>query len=135
MCAQIFDTTQTTVVKDTGGTSRTVSANSTVSAVNIVAGTGGTTAAVTDYQLGTQVTSPAGAGSQAATVNTVNTSTGVVTLTANMNGPSSSTTYKEIGIYITIGSYVFQVARDYNSSGWSVSTTQYLAVTYTITPS
>ena len=135
MCANLFDTTQTTVVKDTGGTARTVSANTAITGVNIVAGTGGTTAAVTDYQLGAIVSSPAGAGTQAATVGTVNTTTGVVLLTANMNGPSSTTTYKEIAIYVTTASYTFQVARDYYSSGWPVSTTQYLAVTYTITPS
>jgi hypothetical protein len=135
ICAQIFATSQSSCVKDTGGTLRTISAGSSVTAVQIVAGTGGTTAAVTDYQLGTIVSSPAGAGTQTATVNTVSTTAGTVTLTANMNGPSSATTYKEVGIYVTIATYTVQVARDYNSGGWSVSTTQYLAVTYTITPS
>jgi hypothetical protein len=133
LCAQLFNTTQTSVVKDTGGTLRTISAGNATTAVYIVAGTGGTTAAVTDYQLGTQATGST--GNQTATVNAVSTSAGTVTLTANMQGPASNTTYHEVGIYIANSSYTIQVARDYNSTGWAVTTTQYLAVTYTITPS
>lgn len=132
--AQLLNKTQTTAVKDITGTAETVSANSTISAVDVVAGTGGTTAAVTDYVLGAQ--SSDGQGSQAATVNAVSTSTGVFTVTANMSAPSSGTiVYHEVGITITIGSYTFLITRDYNGTGWSVDTTHYLAVTYTITPS
>ena len=132
MCANLFATTQTTVVKDTSNTARTVSANSATSVIQIVAGTAGTTAAVTDYQLNTQSASTQGA--QTATVSAVNTSTDVFTLTANMAAPGSgSIVYKEVGIYLTCATYVFCVARDYNGGGWSVDTTHYLAVTYTVT--
>ncbi len=133
IAANIFGAAQTSVCKDTGGTAtRTVAANSATSAWQIVAGTGGTTAAVTDYVLGTQVANQQGI--QTPTVSAVNTSTDVFTLTANMAAPSSGTTvYKEVGIYVTAATYVFCVARDYNSGGWSVDTVHYLAVTYTVT--
>lgn len=124
---------QSSCVKNTSGTAESISAGATPTAVNVVAGTGGTTAAVTDYTLGAQVSG--GPGSQTATIGAVNTTTGVLQITANMQGPASATTYKEIGIYLTISSYTIQICRDYNSSGWSVSTTQYLSVTYTLTPS
>ncbi len=132
ICAQLLLSTQTTVVKDTGNTARTVSANSTITAVNVVAGTGGTTAAVTDYVLGAPVANQQ--GNQTATVSAVNTSTDVFTVTANMAAPSSGTTvYKEVGVQIVTGGFTFQAARDYNAGGWSVDTVHYLAVTYTVT--
>ena len=133
ICANILGAAQTSVCKDTGGTTtRSIPANSATSAWQIVAGTAGTTAAVTDYQLNTQQGSTQGA--QTPTVNAVNTSTGVFTVTANMAAPGSGTiVYKEVGIYVTANGFVFCIARDYNGSGWSVDTTHYLAVTYTVT--
>jgi hypothetical protein len=134
MCANIFNTAQTSVCKDTGGTTtRTVGANSATSVVQIVAGTDATGAAVTDYKLNAQ--SAAGAGAQTATVNVVNTGTGVFTLTANMAAPASQIVYAEIGIYLTCATYVFCVARGTAGGTWTVDTSHYLAVTYTVTPS
>lgn len=132
LCANLFGAAQS-AVKDITGTNRSVAANSAVTAIQIVAGTGGAAAVVTDYKLGAIV--PGGQGTQNATVNTVDTTTGAVTLTANMLAPASTITYKEIGVYVTIGGNTFQVARDYNDTGWTVTTMQYLQVTYTITPS
>ena len=132
ICANVLGATQTTVVKDTGGVARTVTAGTGPTLVQVVAGTAGSAAAVTDYTLNTQVGSTQGA--QTATVGTVNTSTDVFTVTANMAAPGSGTTvYKEVGIYVTISTFVFCIARDYNSGGWSVDTLHYLAVTYTVT--
>lgn len=132
LCANILGATQTTVVKDTGNTARTVSANSATSIIQMVAGTAGTTAAVTDYALTTQSSSTQGA--QTATVSAVNTTTDVFTVTANMAAPGSGTiVYKEVGIYLTCATFVFCIARDYYSAGWSVDTTHYLVVTYTVT--
>ena len=133
IAATIFATVQTTVVKDTGNTARTVASGAAFTVQQVVAGTAGTTAAVTDYQLTTQSASTQGA--QTATIGTVNTSTGVMLITANMAAPASTIVYKEIGLYATAGTYVFCLARDYNGSGWSVDTSHYLAVTYTLTPS
>jgi hypothetical protein len=134
IAANILGAAQTSVCKDTAGTAtRTVAANSATSAWQIVAGTAGTTAAVTDYQLNTQYTTVAGCGAQTPTVNAVNTSTDVFTVTANMQGPPATVVYKEVGIYVTAATYVFCIARDYNSGGWSVDVLHYLAVTYTIT--
>jgi hypothetical protein len=136
--AQIFqalflNTAQSSSVKDTGGTSRSVAAQAAASAPTVVAGSGGTTAAVTDYKLGFQVSG--NQGSQPATPGSISGwsgSTGSFTITANMAAPSSGTiVYTEVGITITIGGYVFLIARYYYSSGWSVGTTNYLAITYT----
>jgi hypothetical protein len=143
MCANMLDTAQTSAVKDITGTARTVSANSAVSAVNVVAGTGSggestgssTAASVTDYALGAIVSGTQ--GTQTATINSPSGwssgTSGTFTITANMAAPSSATTYYEVGIEITIGSYTFLIAHNVNTSGWSVSTTQYLAVTFTQT--
>jgi hypothetical protein len=143
MCANMLDTTQTSAVKDITGTARTVSANSTISSVSVVAGTGSggessgnsTAASVTDYALGAIVSGSQ--GTQTATINSPSGwssgTSGTFTITANMAAPSSSTTYYEVGIEITIGSYTFLIAHNVNTSGWSVGTTQYLAVTFTQT--
>jgi hypothetical protein len=133
VCANMLNTTETTCVKDTGGTSRTVSANSATSTVQVVAGTDTTAAAVTDYKLNAQ--SGGGQGAQTATANTVNTSTGVFTVTANMAAPASTIVYGEIGIYLTCATYVFCICRGTAGGTWSVDTSHYLAVTYTFTPS
>ena len=135
MCANILNTAQTSVCKDTGGTAtRTVGANSATSALQIVAGTDTTAAAVSDYRMNAQ--SSGGQGAKTPTVNVVNTSTGVFTITANMDAPSPSTiVYGEIGIYVTAATYVFCIARGTSGGTWSVDTSHYLAVTYTVTPS
>jgi hypothetical protein len=134
IAANVFASAQTSVCKDTGATAtRSVPANSACTTIQVVAGTAGTTAAVTDYMLTTQSASTQGA--QTAVIGTVNTSTGVMLITANMAAPGSTIVYKEIGIYLTANAFIFCVARDYNGSGWSVDTSHYLAVTYTLTPS
>jgi len=133
ICATIFASVQTGVVKDTDNTARTIASGADFTVQQVVAGTAGTTAAVTDYQLTTQ--SGGTQGAQTATIGVVNTSTGVVLITANMAAPASEITYKEIGLYVTAGTYVFCLARDYNGTGWVVDTSHYLAVTYTLTPS
>jgi hypothetical protein len=134
MCANILNTAQTGVCKDTGGTAtRTVGANSSTSALQIVAGTDTTGAAVTDYKLNSQ--SGGGQGAQTPTVNVVNTTTGVFTITANMSAPGAQIVYGEIGIYVTAATYVFCIARGTAGGTWTVDTSHYLAVTYTVTPS
>jgi hypothetical protein len=134
MCANILNTTQTTVVKDTTNTARTVSANTAITGVNIVAGTGTGAGAVTDYTLSAK--SATGQGTKAGTIGAVNTTSGAFTITANMDAPSGSTiVYGEIGIEVTTASYSFLIARGTTGGTWSVDTSHYLAVTYTITPS
>ena len=134
MQAQILGLTQNNCVKDVTGTLRTVNANSTMTGFQLYAGTGGAAAAVTDYQLGTQAPGNAGAyGPQFSSA--VNTTTGAYQVWQTFGVPTISTTYTEISLNVTIGSYTFQIARDYNGSGVTCSTIQYLAATYTITPS
>lgn len=129
----VFNTTQSNVIKDTTNTTRTHTAGDNITAVNVVAGTAGTTAAVTDYQINTK--SGGGQGTQTGSVGAVNTGTGVLQITANMAAPGSTIVYKEIGIECVANTYNYLVARDYNGTGWSVDTSHYLAVTYTLTPS
>ena len=132
--ANLLDSAQGAVVKDTGGTSRSFSANTSITGINVVAGTDTTAAAVTDYKLNAQ--SSNGQGSQAGTVGSVNTTTGVFTVTANMSAPSSgSIVYGEVGLQVTTASYTFSIARGTTGGTWSVDTVHYLAVTYTQTPS
>lgn len=135
ICANILGAAQTSVCKDTGGvTTRSIPANSATSAWQIVAGTDTTGAAVTDFALNAQ--SSGGQGAKTPTVNVVNTGTGVFTVTANMDAPSPSTIlYGEIGIYVTANTFVFCIARGTAGGTWSVDTSHYLAVTYTVTPS
>src|SRR5208337_427631 len=126
MCANILNTAQTGVCKDTGGTgTRTVGANSATSALQIVAGTDTTGAAVSDYKLNSQ--SGGGQGAQTPTVNVVNTTTGVFTITANMSAPGAQIVYGEIGIYVTAATYVFCIARGTAGGTWTVDTSHYLA--------
>jgi hypothetical protein len=143
MCANMLNSGfGSAAIYDTSGTQRAFSANTAITGVNVVAGTGSgaestghaTAAAVTDYALGAIVSG--GQGTQAATIappSGWSGSSGTFTITANMNAPGSNMIYYEVGIYITTASYTFMIAHNVNTSGWSVSTTQYLAVTFTQT--
>lgn len=120
-------------IKDTGNTSRSLSANSACSAPTIVAGTGTTAAAVTDVSLQTQ--QGGSSGSQAATINAYSGAgtSGSYTVTATITNTSGGTVaYAEVGLTIVSATFTFLIAHDVFSA-LSVSNNGTLAVTYTFT--
>lgn len=130
--ANLFATAQT--ISDTGGTGRSIGANSAVSAPVVVAGTSTTAAQVTDTNLGAQ--SAGGAGSQTAVMGAYSGSgtSGSFTVTATItNGSGGAITYGEVGLKITAATFTFLIARDILSPTIPVSNTGTLAVTYTLT--
>jgi len=112
-CAQLFQGALLAVafssaVKDTGGTSRSVSAGSAGTSPEIAFGTGTTPAAFTDYVIQTN----AGTGSPAsATVNAISSNTFTVTALWT-NGTGSTVTVSELALYITVATYTFCITHD-----------------------
>ncbi len=102
--ANIMNSNANPNVKDTGGTSRAINANSAVSALTIVAGTGTTAAAVSDNALQGTITNTSGA----------------------------SIAYSEVGITVTAATFVFLIAHDVFTA-LNVSKNGTLQVTYTAT--
>jgi hypothetical protein len=137
--AGVFASSQT--VKDTSAATHTVAAGFTASAPTICTGTGSTTPAVGDYVIQTPVTdTPAGTGKIAATVGTYvpGTTTGAFPITGTItNGSAADITYKEIGIEVTIATFVYLVLHDLVNgvTGYLVSIGGSMACTYTITNS
>ena len=137
--AGVFAESQT--VKDTSAATHTVAAGFTASAPTIATGTGSTTPAVGDYVIQTPVTdTPAGTGKIAATVGsyTPGTTTGAFVITGTItNGSAGDITYKEIGIEVTIATFVYLVLHDLvnGATGYLVSIGGTMACTYTITNS
>lgn len=134
--AGIFASTQT--VTDTTNTGRSVAAAYTPSTFQIVAGTGTTAAATLDYVLQSQSASTSGYVTAAINAYADSGTTGNFTVTGTItNGSGGTITYGEIGIYLTISSHVFMVCHDIinGATGFPVSNTGTLAVTYTITNS
>jgi hypothetical protein len=135
--AGVFANSQT--VKDTSAATHTVAAGFTASAPTIVTGTGSTTPAVADYVIETPVAdSPAGTGQIAGTVGTYvpGTTTGAFTITGTItNGSAGDITYKEIGMTVTIATFVYLVLHDLVNTtvGYLVSIGGTMACTYTIT--
>ena len=127
ICTNILDAAET--IKDTGGTGRSITANSSNSAINIVAGTGTTAAAVSDYNLQTQ-----SAGSSGTITGTVTAPSGsTFTVTGTITNSSGGTiAYSEVGIECTSATFVFLLAHDVFTA-LNVSNGGTLAVTYTAT--
>jgi hypothetical protein len=139
--AGVFASTQTSAVKDVDGDLKTVAAGFTASAPTICTGTGSTTPDVDDYAIETPVTdTPAGTGKIAATVGSYSggTTTGAFTITGTItNGSAADITYKEIGVEVTIATFVYLVLHDLvnGATGYLVSIGGTMACTYTITNS
>ena len=124
--ANILNTAET--ITDTGGTGRSISANTSSATINIVAGTNTTAATFTDNKLGSQ--SAGSSGSQAATVNAISGQSFTVTATIT-NSSGLSINYAEVGIQNTAATFVFQLCHDVFTAV-TVSNNGTLAVTYTI---
>lgn len=140
LIANVFDTANTaTSVPDTGDTSRSWAANSATSALQLVAGSGVTAPSFGDYQVQTQLATTSGtAAAVVGTTITNNGTNGTFTITGTFtNGTGSNATYGNIGIYLTANAFVFMVAHDQTNggSGYVVSATGTVAVTYTVTVS
>lgn len=127
IATNILDTAES--IKDTGGTIRSITANSANSVINIVAGTGVTAPAVSDFNLQTQ--SAGSSGSISATVNAPSGSTFTVTGTIT-NSSGSTIAYSEVGIECTSATFVFLLSHDVFTA-LNVSNGGTLAVTYTAT--
>jgi hypothetical protein len=123
------------VAVDITGTNRSITANTAVTAVNVVAGTGTTSPLWSDYALQTPVSGGAGSATAIIGAYSGSGSSGSFTISGNMSSPNSTTVYHEVGIYLTLSGYQFMIAHDVSATGWSVDTSHYLAVTYTITQS
>ena len=124
--ANILDTAET--ITDTGGTGRSVTANSAATVPTIAAGTTGTAATVSDTALGTET--------ETQTTVTVNTysgsgSSGTFTVTGTITA-GSARAYQEVGLKVTVGGHVFLICHD-TFSTLNVSSGGTLAVTYTLT--
>lgn len=129
--ANILNNAPTNQIKDTGGTLRSITANTATSALTGAAGTTGTTAAVTDFALGTETETQA-----TVTVNAnpnTGTTSGTFTVTFTITA-GADRAYAEVGLKITKATFVFLVCHD-TFSVLNVSNTGTLAVTYTFTNS
>jgi hypothetical protein len=132
--ANLFITAQS--ITDTGGVSRSIAANTSVTAQYVVAGTGTKTPTVLDYNL--QAQTSGGAGSAAIPSGGIGATPSLMWLQAggNLSRPSSQMTYYEIGLEVTCGGYTFLLCHDVNSNGWLVLPQkpfyEYLYVLYTI---
>ena len=126
--ALVLTGTESSTVKDTGGTSRTVSNASATSAVTIRAGTTGTAATVTDFALGTETETQA-----STTINTYSGSgsSGSFTVTGTITA-GADRAYAEVGLSMVNGGNTFLICHD-TFSTLNVSNTGTLAVTYTLT--
>lgn len=125
--AQILNQAPANTVKDTTNNARTITANTTMSALTGAAGTNNTTAAVTDYQLGTETETQA-----TVTVNanpTTGTTQGSFTVTYTITA-GADRAYVEVGLKITKQTWVFLITHDVFSV-LNVSNGGTLAVTYT----
>jgi hypothetical protein len=126
--------TAASAVPDTANVSRSLSVNSAATVPQIVAGTGTTAAAVSDYKLQTQATTTSGY----VTAVTANPSGSTMVITGTITNTSGGTlAYDEVGIYITVATWVFMLAHDAPLTGgpFNVSNNGTLAVTYTATVS
>lgn len=123
----ILDTAES--VTDTGGTSRSLSANSATSSVNIVAGIGTSAANFTDHALTTPTAGSS--GTIAGTVNAISSNTFTVTGTIT-NTSGSTINYAEVGITVVSATYTFLLTHDVFSA-LGVSNNGTLAITYTAT--
>lgn len=142
LIANVFNAATTSDIKDTSNATHTISANTATSAVGIRAGSGVTTPVFSNYVIETPLTnSPAGTGLIAATVNntiTDNSTNGTFTITGTLtNGTAGNLTYGNIGIEVTAATFVYLVSHDQTNgaSGYVVSASGTVAVTYTITVS
>ena len=134
--ALFFASTQT--IRDTSNATHSVAAGATASAPTIVAGIGTTAAAVSDYKLQTPTTdTPAGTGAIAATISAATESgtSGSYTITGSLtNGSAALITYAEIGVQVTIATYIYLLTHDVTTTPfWPVSVGGTLACTITIT--
>jgi hypothetical protein len=126
-------------IKDTGGTSRTIANNSAASALTIVAGSGTTTPTVADYALASPIAGASGY-TTSVTVGSLSESgsSGSCTVTGTISNTSGGNlTYGEIGLEVTVSTYVFLICHDLTNgaSGYVVSNNGTLACTYTISNS
>ncbi len=114
----ILNTAQS--VKDTTNTARALSANSAASALTIIAGSGTTTPAFTDYSLTTAISGSSGTVS--GTANAISGTSFTVTGTLT-NSSGGDLTYAEIGITVTVATYVFLLTHDLTngSTGYVIS--------------
>jgi hypothetical protein len=123
----LLDTAVT--VTDEGNTGRALTVNNAATLPRILAGTGATAAAFTDYKM--QTWTDDANHRIGATINAVGsgtfTMTGVIT-----NGSGGDIAYSEVGIDITIATYLFLLAHDVGTA-YTVSPTGTLTVTYTWT--
>jgi hypothetical protein len=127
--------TQTTTIKDTSGNTHTVAAGFTAGTVQIVAGTGTTAASVADYMLGTAVSGSSGyIGSPTIGSLTETGTSGSFTVAGIITNSSAALiTYSELGVVVTIATYIYLILHDVTSSPyWPVSVGGTLAVTYTV---
>ena len=127
----ILDTAET--ITDTSNTGRALTVNNAAIVPTIIAGTGTTTPTVLDYNL---TTPTAGAsGTVAATINAYSGSgaSGNFTVTGTItNSSGSSITYAEVGITVTVATYVFLITHD-TFTGVAIPNTGLLGITYTCT--
>jgi len=134
--ANILNTAANPNIKDTGGTSRSLSANTAVSALTLIAGTGTAAASVADNAL-TTATAGASGNTTSLTISTA-TETGtsgsftIVGTITNTSGGNIN--YAEVGLTITAATFVFLITHDVFTA-LTVSNNGTLQVTYTMTNS
>ena len=134
--ANILNTAANPNIKDTGGTSRSLSANTAVSALTLVAGTGTAAASVADNAL-TTATAGASGNTTSLTISTA-TETGtsgsftIVGTITNTSGGNIN--YAEVGLTITAATFVFLITHDIFTA-LTVSNNGTLQLTYTMTNS
>lgn len=148
--ANIFNHVTTADIKDTSNTSQTIAANTATTSVNLVAGDGVTAVQYTDYQIqGTGgATDPTFNGDSPIVASVNNTITplpgggpytsGIFTITGTFTNSSlGNETYGNIGITITNATSTFIMAHDRTNgaTGYPVSPSGTVAVTYTVTVS
>lgn len=128
--ANILNNAPSNQIKDTGGTLRSITANTATSSLTGQAGTTGTAAAVTDNVLGavTETATP--------TVNAnpnTGTTSGTFTVTFTITA-GADRAYAEVGLIVTKATFIFLLCHD-TFTALNVSNTGTLAVTYTFTNS
>jgi hypothetical protein len=123
--ANILATAET--IKDTGGTNRSISANTSTGTLRVVVGTTGTAPTFTDNALGAQ--SAGTSGYMSATVNAISGSQFTVTGTIT-NSSGNSITYAEMGETLVAATYTFLLSHS-TFTGLPVSNGGQLACTDT----
>jgi hypothetical protein len=128
----ILNSTVSNPFKDTGGTNRSPSANTAVTAVNIRAGSGVSAPLFADFAIESPLAG--GSGFNTATINAIGAGNFTVTSTIT-NSSGGNLTYGNVGIEITANAFVYLLTHDQTNAGvgYLVSNLGTVAVTYTIT--